>query len=196
LDLPEGVTFHASLYLKEPYLYLYGIVKPRQTALARVRTADLLAGKLSEAYEYWVKGADGPEWSARLSNTIPQFQPVNSECTVHYEPAWGLYTCFTYDAFAGPEIYLTTAREVTGPWSKPEPVYSVPEHQSFSFRIISYAVRQHPHLSSKPGEVVLSYVTNVPGSIREHFTEEGKDLYVPRFLRVQLEPNKKPKVPL
>jgi cytochrome P450 len=32
---------------------------------------------------------------------------------VHFEPAWGLYTCFTYDAF-GPEIYLTVAKNLTG----------------------------------------------------------------------------------
>jgi hypothetical protein len=65
----------------------------------------------------------------------------------------------------------------------------VPEHHRFSFPIISYAVRQHPELSTKPGEVVLSYATNVAKSMAELFTEEGKDLYVLRFLRVQLELN-------
>ena len=70
----------------------------------------------------------------------------------------------------------------------------MPEHHRFSFPIISYAVRQHPELSTKPGEVILSYATNVPNSMKEHFTEEGKDLYVHRFLRIQLElnPNRRP----
>jgi hypothetical protein len=190
LKLPAGENFHSALVVKEPHLYLYGIVQPRQTALARVRVDDLVKGKLTEAYEYWVSGPDGPHWGKEAKHCVPQFLPVNTECTVHYEPAWHLYTCFTYDAFS-PEVYLTTAAELTGPWSKPAPIYWVPEHHRFSFPIISYAVRQHPELSKRPGEVVLSYATNVPESMAELFTEEGKDLYVHRFLLVQLELNKK-----
>lgn len=188
LELGRGNNFHTAAVVKPPYLYLYGIVQPRQTALARVRIDDLLQGRLAEAYEYWVKGPSGPVWGKQATNCVPQFLPVSSECVVHFEPAWNLYTCFTYDAFS-PEIYLTVARDLTGPWSKPAPIYWVPEHHQFSFPIISYAVRQHPELSRKPGEVILSYATNVGGSMKEHFTEEGKDLYVHRFLRLQLELN-------
>jgi hypothetical protein len=190
LELPAGHTFHSALVVKEPYLFLYGVVQPRQTAVARVRVDDLVKGKLTEAYEYWVSGPDGPRWDKEAKHCVPQFAPVNTECTVHYEPAWHLFTCFTYDAFS-PEIYLTTAKELTGPWSTPAPIYWIPEHHRFSFPIISYAVRQHPELSTKPGEVILSYATNVPESMARLFTEEGKDLYVLRFLRVQLELNKK-----
>jgi hypothetical protein len=191
LKLPADHTFHTALVVKEPYLYMYGVVQPRETALARVRINDLVNGKLTEAYKYWVSGPGGPHWDKELKHCAPQFRPVNTECSVHYEPAWNLYTCFTYDVFS-PEIYLTTAPNPTGPWSKPAPVYWVPEHHYFSFPIMSYAVRQHPELSTKPGEVVLSYATNVPESMAELFTEEGKDLYVHRFVRLQLEPNKQP----
>jgi len=191
LQIQKGNNFHAATFVKPPYLYLYGIIQPRQTALARVRIKDIIRGKLSEAYEYWVNGPKGPHWGRTATNCVPQFLPVNSECAVHYEPAWRLYTCFTYDVFS-PEIYLTVAKELTGPWSKPAPIYWVPEHHQFSFPIISYAVRQHPQLSTKPGEVILSYATNVPGSQKEHFTDEGKDLYVHRFLRVQLSLNPHP----
>ena len=62
LNLPAGHTFHSALVVKEPYLYLYGVVQPRQTALARVRIDDLVNGKLTDAYEYWVSGPDGPHW--------------------------------------------------------------------------------------------------------------------------------------
>ncbi len=189
LKLGEGKTFHTALVLRDPYLYLYGMVEPRQTALARVRTADLVNGKLAEAYEYWVNGPDGPHWARQATNCMPQFLPVNTECSVHYEPAWKLYTCFTYDPF-GPEIFLTTAKEVTGPWSKPTPVYWVPEHHQLSFPIMSYAVRQHPELSTRTGEIILTYATNPPGSESELFTEEGKEVYVHRFVRAQFELNK------
>ena len=191
LQLPAGDSFHSALVVKEPYVYLYGIVQPRQTALARVRVDEMVNGKLTEAYEYWASGPEGPHWDKEAKHCVPQFLPINTECTVHYEPAWHLYTCFTYDAFS-PEVYLTTARELTGPWSQPAPIYWIPEHHFFSFPIISYAVRQHPELSTKPGEIILSYATNVPESMAELFTEEGKNLYVHKFLRVQLDLNQGP----
>jgi hypothetical protein len=67
----------------------------------------------------------------------------------------------------------------------------VPEHQQFSFPIMSYAVRQHPELSTRTGEVILTYATNVPDSERQLFTVEGKEVYVHRFVRAQFELNKK-----
>jgi Domain of unknown function (DUF4185) len=188
LKLPPRDSFISALVLKEPYLYLYGIVEPRQTALARVRIADLLRGKLTEAYEYWVNGGAAPHWAPEPTNCAAQFLPVNSECSVQYQAQWNLYTCFTYDVFQ-PEIFLSTAPDLTGPWSKPLPVYRVPEHDRFPFPIMSYAVRQHPELSTRPGEIILSYATNTPESEDQLFTPLGKDIYVHRFLRVQLARN-------
>jgi len=189
LDIPNGYSFHSAIFVKEPYVYLYGIVERRQMAVARVKIDDLLKGGLAESYEYYVEGPDGPHWGKEPVDCVPQFGPTNTECTVAYEPEWDLYTCYTYNA-GTPEIYLTTAPELTGPWSDPAPIYWIPEHHTLSFGIISYAVRQHPELSTKPGEVILTYATNAPGSIANHFTEEGKDLYYPRFIRLQLERNK------
>jgi hypothetical protein len=54
---------------------------------------------------------------------------------------------------------------------------------------MSYAVRQHPELSTGTGEVILTYATNVQNSEKELFTAEGKEIYVHRFLRAQLELN-------
>ena len=189
LKSDEGLIFISIAYVEEPFVYLYGIVKDKTSAVARIRTEDLLAGKLTEAYEYWVKGPGGPHWGKEPKNCVPQFAPATTEGTIHFEKEWGLYTVFTYDG--GPNIYLCTAPKLTGPWTAPAPIYWVPEHHTLSFGIISYAVRQHPEYSTKPGEVILSYATNAPGSTRHHFTEEGKDVYVLRFLKVQLEPNKK-----
>jgi hypothetical protein len=55
---------------------------------------------------------------------------------------------------------------------------------------MSYAVRQHPELSTKTGEVILTYATNVPNSETELFTAEGKEVYVHRFVRAQFELNR------
>jgi hypothetical protein len=84
----------------------------------------------------------------------------------------GLYYCFTYRAYE-PSIYLTTAPSLTGPWPAPVCIYEIPEHESVSFDIISYAVRPHPELSTQAGEIVLTYATNASGSIAPLFTGKG-----------------------
>jgi hypothetical protein len=192
VQINPDFSFHSALLQEDGYLYLYGIVSPpRQTALARIRVKDLLKGKLAAAYEYWVQGPRGPQWSRKPSGFVPQFLPVNSECSVEYQPAWKLYTCFTYDV-ASADIYLTTAVKPTGPWSRPVAVYRIPECTRFPFPVMAYAVRQHPELSTRPGEIILTYATNTPQSENELFTAEGREIYVHRFVRLELEQNARP----
>lgn len=177
--------FHSAVIVEEPYLYMMGYDGRGNMVLARAATADLLAGRLSEVFEYWVQGENGPHWDVAPINLVPLFSPSNTETNIHYEPAWDRYFVTTYNPFT-PTIYLTTATELTGPWSKPICIYEIPEHETVSFDIISYAVRPHPELSTRPGELIISYVTNSLGSIAPLFTEEGLAVYYPRFIRVQL----------
>jgi len=187
-------NFHTAVFLEEPYLYFLGFDDPgdnalnRRSVLARARTEDLKAGGLSEVYEFWVEGDNGPEWGSSPEGLITLFEPGNTETGIQYDSDLGLYYCFAYRAFA-PSIYLTTAPRLTGPWSEPVCVYEIPEYESVSFDIISYAVRPHPELSRQAGEIVLTYATNAFGSIAPLFTGEGLEIYFPRFVRLQLEDN-------
>lgn len=192
IELPPDFSFHSALCRQGQYLYLYGIVSPpRQTAVARMRVRDLVHGKLAEAYEYWTHGPHGNEWSHTPTNCVPQFLPVNSECTVVYHPEWKLYTCFTYDVLSD-QILLTTARQATGPWTAPAVVYRAPECHRFHFSVMAYAVREHPELSRHPGEIILTYATNTLDSEKELFTPEGSQIYVHRFVRLALAANPGP----
>lgn len=186
--------FHSAVYVEEPHLYLLGYDDPdgdalqRRAVLARALIADLIAGGTRDTYEFWIEGAGGPQWGASPDHLITLFTPGVTETGLQYDSDFGLFYCTTYSAFA-PEIYLTTAPALTGPWSEPACVYQVPEHETVSFDIISYAVRPHPELSTQPGEMVLTYATNALGSIAPLFTEEGLAIYYPRFVRVQLSSN-------
>jgi hypothetical protein len=132
-----------------------------------------------------VDGTGGHEWGDTPANLVPLFSPGNTETHIQYDPSWDRYFVTTYNPFL-PTIYLTTAKELTGPWSEPVCIYEIPEHESVSFDIISYAVRPHPELSTRPGELVISYATNSLGSIAPLFTVEGLGIYHPRFIRVRL----------
>jgi len=183
-------SFHTAVFVDEPFAYFVGYDRPGQgedfAVLSRIRTGDILAGKLADAYEFLVEGANGPEWGTKPENLVPLFTPGNTEAGIHYEEEWGLYICTTYRANS-PEIYISAAPELTGPWCEPIHVYDVPEHAALSFYIISYAARPHPELSTQPGELVISYATNAPRDLPALFTEEGLRAYRPRFIRVQLE---------
>ncbi|MBU4446691.1 MAG: hypothetical protein L6422_07935 [Candidatus Marinimicrobia bacterium] len=48
---------------------------------------------------------------------------------------------------------------------------------------MTYAAKCHPELSTKPGELIISYVTAPIGVDIEN---QGMDVYRPRFVRVQL----------
>lgn len=184
---------HSAVIVEEPYLYMMGYNNLGNMILARAATADLLNGGLSEVFEYWVMGEGGARWSDTPSNLIPLFSPSNTETDIHYEPAWDRYFVTTYNAFT-PTIYLTTAKELTGPWSEPIGIYEVPEHEAVSFDIISYAVRPHAELSTKPGELIITYATNSLGTVAPLFTEEGLGIYHPRFIRVELSLNEQASV--
>lgn len=177
--------FLSGLFVEEPYLYCLGRDQGSMV-LARVLIDDLVAGKLGEAFEFWVEGDAGAEWGAKPESLVPLFRPGVTETALQFEPDWGLYICTTYFP-SRPGIYITVAPALTGPWSEPTCVYQVPEH-GVSFPIISYAVRPHPELSRKAGELILSYATNAFKAMEPLFTEEGLRIYYPRFLRVQLEP--------
>lgn len=188
----ERQSFHSAVYVQEPHVYFMGPMwepspQPRSfMALARARIDDILGGGLAEAYEFWTNGPGGPRWSKACENFVPLFSRGVTETAIQYDPQWGLYYCTTY-AGLSPEIWLTTASSLTGPWSEPVCIYRIPEHDQVPFKIISYAARCHPELCTQPGELVISYATNAPGDIAPLFTPEGAAIYWPRFIRVQLE---------
>lgn len=177
--------FHSAVIVRGAYLYMMGYDGSGNMVLARAAISDLLAGGLSEVFEYWVEGPNGPEWSDTPTNLVPLFSPAVTETDIHYEPAWDRYFVTTYNPFT-PTIYLTTAKRLTGPWSEPVCIYEVPEHEAVSFDIISYAVRPHPELSTQPGELIITYATNSWSSLTPLLTPEGLGIYYPRFIRVQL----------
>jgi len=184
--------FHSAIFIEKPYLYCLGyddpngVVSERRTVLARVKIADLLAGRLGDAYEFWVDGDKGPQWGSEPKNLVTLFEPGVTETGIQYIKEWGLFICITYQA-EEPHIYITTATSLTGPWSKPVCIYHITEH-NLPFNIMSYAVRPHPELSTKPGELILTYATSpVWEDLDKMYDKEGLSLYYPRFLRVQLE---------
>ena len=177
------IGFHSAVYAEGEYVYFFGSMDGSMH-LGRASKKDLLGGGLGDVLQFWAKGENGGYWSKKPENLVPLFAPGITETGVHYEPKWGLYFMTAYRADE-PTIYLTVARDLRGPWSEPVGIYEIPEHK-VSFPIISYAVRPHPELSTRPGELLITYNTNAPHTVDKLFTEEGFQIYQPRFIRVQV----------
>ncbi|MFH1618554.1 MAG: hypothetical protein ABIG11_01465 [bacterium] len=182
--------FISAAVIKEPYVYFLGYDDPdndaakRRMVLARALKTGLLAGGRREIFEFWVLNKSGPTWSREPKGLVTLFSPGVTETQVQYDASLGLYIC-PFKRDGSPDIQLTAAPELTGPWSKPVQIYRIAEHD-VSFGIMSYAIKAHPELASAPGELVISYATNTPDSLDPLFTPEGLGIYVPLFIRVKL----------
>lgn len=179
----DHFVLHSAVWQEKPYLYFISLddlndnAKKRRMILVRAKAKDILSGGGSEVLEYWIKDKKISQWSKTREGSISLFAPGCTETAIQYDEKWKLYYCTTYNP-EEPEIYLTVAPRLTGPWSKPVCIYTNPEHKK-----LTYAAKCHPELSTKPGELIISYVTAPIGVDIEN---QGMDVYRPRFIRVQL----------
>ncbi|MBU0712635.1 DUF4185 domain-containing protein [bacterium] len=173
----------SALWYEKPYLYFISMddlndnTKKRRMILVRAKASDILSGGGAETLEYWIKSDEKSFWSKTHDGAITLFAPGCTETVIQYDEQWKLYYCTTYNP-EEPEIYLTVATQLTGPWSGPVCIYKNPEHKK-----MTYTAKCHPELSTKPGELIISYVTAPIGVDIEN---QGMDVYRPRFIRVQL----------
>ncbi len=156
--------------------------KKRKMVLSRIHFDDLKAGRGLEGFRFWAKGPDGPFWSARPENLEPLFAPGVTETGVQYHEPSGLYLCTTHEPFQ-PEIYLTTAPQITGPWSQPVAFFTIPESRDKE-AYHAYAMKIHPALARNENEIIVSYVVN---STDFWSTFSDPDIYYPRFVRVEID---------
>lgn len=91
-------------------------------------------------------------------------------------------------------IMLLTAPCITGPWTA-TPVYDVPPPYNDLPNLMAYSGKAHPELSESENSIVISYIVNSPGLVDPLFREGATDLYVPRFVRLDLVPTSPPSSP-
>ncbi len=179
----DHFVLHSAVWYEKPWLYFIALddlnddPKNRRMILVRAKATDVLAGGGVETLEYWVKSQKGNIWSKTRNGAITLFAPGCTETMIQYDAAWKLNYCTTYVP-EKPYIYLSVAPQLTGPWSEPVCIYQNPDHQT-----MTYAAKCHPELSSKPGELIISYVT---APVDVDISSQGMDVYRPRFIRVQL----------
>ncbi len=171
---------HTAIYQENEYLYFLGYTDrtgERGAILARARTNEFIEIPTADSFEYWVNTPIQKSWSRKLKHPVFLFTPGITESNIQFDQTWDMYFITAYDPMKA-DILLTVAPALTGPWAEPVRVFTNPEHIS-----MTYAARLHPHLSTRSGELIISYVTS-PGSL--DLSKESMDTYRPRFLRLEL----------
>lgn len=188
-----NLGFHTAFYPQGDHMMMLGYADregTRSAVLGRMLKEDLLAGLTAEAMEFWANTDQGPGWGNSTDNLVPLFSPGVTESDLIYLPEFGLYVTTAYNPFQR-GISLVFARNLTGPWSEPLCLYNPPEYDAVPFDIISYAARPHEVFLDGDGGFVLSYATNTFGTLDPLFTTAGVDIYVPKFIRVKLDPRER-----
>jgi hypothetical protein len=172
------------------YAYLLGgFGSPGVAMMARWDLASFQACETS-TIQYWAtsSNAAAASWLPFSSDLQPVglFSFVPSETTLQYHPFLQQWFVLTANTFISNDILLTTAPQVTGPWSESVPIYSIPEQYTAN-NSFCYAGKAHPELLSSSsndptvGEIVFTYVCNT-GSLSTLLVNRP-ELYFPRPVR-------------
>jgi hypothetical protein len=181
-------SFFTAVYVQKPYFYLLGFDdkftandKKRNMILARAEIDGLKHEKGAESFEFWANDNGKGKWSKSTDNLLPLFEYGLTESSLHYDSGMGLYVCITQVTFSS-DIYVVTSPELTGPWSDPIKVYTIPE-LPMNKNYVAYAAKAHPELTNKSGELIITYVVNT-SDFWSMFSDTK--IYYPKFVKVQL----------
>lgn len=180
----SGGVIHAALYSENGFLYFLGF-HGKETSnhmiLGRMEANELSEKTNASRIEFFQKNKT---WDNNLRGAKPMFKPCNTESNIYFKKDLETFFTTTYTS-QNNELSLTWAKKITGPWSAPLPIYTIPV-QNKNFPVNSYAMRIHPWISDKRGKLIISYATNEYGGMDHLFTEEGMDIYRPYFIEVEL----------
>jgi hypothetical protein len=185
VEWKPNCIFSSACIQSGEYLCLSGIELCERSAgvqspaiLARVSVAQLCKAHELRP-EFWTTDAS---WSRdAIAQLQPLFHPRVTECSIYYDEPRGRYLATTYTG-RNPEFLITSAPALTGPWSVPTTLYCCNDaHPPANY--LFYTFRMHPHLTTDPDEMVMSYVVNArePAEL-----ERNTSIYFPRFIRVDL----------
>jgi hypothetical protein len=85
------------------------------------------------------------------------------------------------------KVYLRTAPSLTGPWTKGDVIYHMPEMAKstpgYDADTFCYAAKEHPEFETSPNEIVFTYVCNTM-NVKKLETE--LNIYFPQVVTVQM----------
>jgi len=186
--VPDGVHANpsSSTVIKDGFLYIYTLYEEgsRPMVLTRIPLDSLADAKAHMQYlgadDSWHDGLEPAKAKAIMA-------PGASEMSVRYHPELKKWLALMVepDIFSG-KVILRVSPTMTGPWSKSEVIYSIPEMQKdyphHDTDTFCYAGKEHPEFE-KAGELVFTYACN---TMKPKKLEAETDIYFPKVVRMPM----------
>jgi Domain of unknown function (DUF4185) len=177
-----GVFVSGSVIQVDDYVYAYSYQESGakiclvRWAAAAVANEDLSSPEWWDGKAGWVLQRD-----LRQAPTA-QASDGQAEFTVNFQPSLNQFLMIQTVGAGRADVGFRRADTLTGPWTTLESFYRPLEYQVPDIMI--YAAKYHPELKGAP--MVLTYVTN---TFKLDEVVAASNLYYPRFLKANLNPN-------
>jgi hypothetical protein len=133
----------------------------------------------------WKLGFDPDKAKIIISNGI-------SETSIRYHSEIKQWIAIAGPKFLSNIIYISFADKLTGPWSKAEPIFSIPEMQpsniEYDMDTFCYAGKEHIEFHNKGYKILITYVCN---SSNLEKLLRNMNIYKPRPVLVEFKFNGK-----
>jgi hypothetical protein len=162
------------------YNYIFGNYSTVPGTFMDMKVARVPVGQSlnTSAWQYW----NGAQWVSGESNAAPM-ATTNQLTGVTTQPDGGGYIgVSTTPSTAATSVELSYACSPTGPWTAPQPVYSIPQVRLFN-NVMAYIPTFHNELSSN-GNLVVSY--NINSLTGLSALEQNVHQYQPSFLQLAM----------
>jgi hypothetical protein len=184
--VPDGIHAYpsASAVVKGDYAYIFALFEAasRPTLLTRIPLDHL--DEPAEHLQYFSKSG---EWKRGLTpgDAMHVMKRGNTEMTVRYHPTLKTWVAIlNYPKLFSDKILVRTAPQLTGPWSKGQVIYRIPEMQKsrpgYDKDIFCYAAKEHPEFR-RPRSLLITYACN---TMKVQKLISNLDIYFPRVVRV------------
>jgi hypothetical protein len=185
----QGDTVFGSWLLKVGnFIYVYG--NDEDVENGRYHRKHMIVARVPEQgiadFDQWRFYADGL-WQPDYRKASRICSDIANEYSVSFQPSLAKYVLVHTENGISKNIVLRVAATPYGPWSPPQIVYQCPE-AAWDGKIVCYAAKAHPSLSTKPDELIVTYIAS--SSDFWHMAADAR-LYRPRFLRLKLSPSEK-----
>lgn len=184
LDLGEsfGAIIASAAYADDTHVYAVATTSDgnQHGYLVRYTHSALSEGRVEAE---WF--ADGT-WKSVEATSQPDVvvENAHTEASLHFDAKLARYVHVTSKGFGGAEAWVRVAKQITGPYVE---VGRFKPPESMVANPFVYAFKAHPELDAGEFDLVITYATN-SFEFTDLFTEEGNDLYRPRFARLRFLP--------
>jgi hypothetical protein len=185
----DGVAAYpsATTVVSGDYVYLFALYEKgsRPELLTRIPLSGL--SDPARNLQYFAKSGT---WKQGFvpADSMAVMKPGTSEMSVRYHPELKKWVAvFKSPDLSSDDVLIKTAPRITGPWSKSQVIYQIPEMRKgspgYDKSTFCYAAKEHPEFR-EPGSILLTYVCNtknVPS------LATNSQIYFPKVVRVPLE---------